>query len=212
MKHLDLLCMLITFPHFTSFLHLSFLLFFSSCLSDLNLLCRMQRRNHIWQQLCCFTVSFSCSFWFPVTPFSSVFSTLLFPLLKLRWNLSVVVSAAVRLLLLLFLSLTLFCQYSSLFFLPSLLCTFVFFLLHRDERLCFLLPCTSYGCLSPFLSPSCVFQSVLSLALLVFLCRDEKITLVCSLLSSLWEFFLWFFATCCSSDGSGQTNWPAAHC
>lgn len=69
-----------------------------------------------------------------------------------------------------------------------------------------------------FLS-SRLFQSVFFLLPLFspslfpcFCAEDENIGLVGCLLSSLWEFFLWFFATRCESDGSGQTNWPTAHC
>lgn len=112
--------------------------------------------------------------------------TLVFPL-KLRWNCLLLSSLPWFLPLsdcYCFLSFTPFCQYSS-------------FSLFRDERMCCLFPCSS---LSPshalkFLSLSQVFSAKMKRSLLSSVCclRSES-------------FFLRFFATCCSSDGSGQTK------
>lgn len=152
------------------------------------------------QQVCRFTVSVSCRFWFlPL----SIFSQLVF------WNVKIcpsaaftaVVSASVR----------------CCFFIPHLLLSvFISLSLQSDRhgRMCCLCLCSSYG-FSFFSSFSVRFFLLPLFSPSLFPCfcaEDENIGLVGCLLSSLWEFFLWFFATRCESDGSGQTNWPTAHC
>lgn len=100
--------------------------------------------------------------------------------------------------------LTSFCQSSSVFPFKvtdmggRLACVFAHHTVFLSSRLF-----QSVFCLLPLFSPS-LFPC--------FCAEDENIGLVGCLLSSLWEFFLWFFATRCESDGSGQTNWPTAHC
>lgn len=103
------------------------------------------------------------------------------------------------------------------FFIPHfLLSVFISLSLQSDRhgRMCCLFLCSSYG-FSFFSSFSVRFFLLPLFSPSLFPCfcaEDENIGLVGCLLSSLWEFFLWFFATRCESDGSGQTNWPTAHC
>lgn len=133
-----------------------------------------------------FTVSVYCSFSFSDTPFVSLFCFLstLVGLLKLRWNLSV--CSPIRAFhgpycydasthLSLFSSILPFIKrWGWLFFFLAVLFSQIVFSCHL--------------CSLNLRSLLCSFG---------FLCQDEKITLVCCLSFSLWEFFLWFFATCC---------------
>lgn len=195
--HSALIISLFFFTSSTSLLFLLCLLCPPSCAS----FCRIQRSDsQMRQQVCRFTVSVSCRFWFlPL----SIFSQLVF------WNVKIcpsaaftaVVSASVR----------------CCFFIPHLLLSvFISLSLQSDRhgRMCCLFLCSSYG-FSFFSSFSVRFFLLPLFSPSLFPCfcaEDENIGLVGCLLSSLWEFFLWFFATRCESDGSGQTNWPTAHC
>lgn len=166
----------------------SSLLFFQLCQLSFLFAPPIQRRESQTRQLCCFTVSVSCSFSCSVTPFLSRFLSTRYPF----WGsdkiclfiISVVVSAAVRKL------------FSSLTQFHSLCTTFLTEI--KGSFVC-LFTCSSYDCL--FLI-SVLFSlfftlSPFSPSLLFFFCAEMKRSLLSAVCCLCSEFFLWFFATCC---------------
>lgn len=148
------LSVFIMFPLFTDFLHLSL----SSCFpaSIVLPMCTSFGEytvNHWWDNKFV-TVSVVCSFWFSVTPFLPSFCFL--PTLVSSSE------AQIKCLFAVFTALDSASVRLLLFFLntPSVLPS-SFSFLNRDERICCLFPCSSYGCLSPclFFLPV-LFQSV----------------------------------------------------